>query len=251
MSAPSDSTTIAGDLSTPYLGAILGVEHEVLLDDGDLVVERRDLVEHLPGQRPALAAAEGLGEEQEIDRLADRRQMLDERGAVGVGEQGHGAILLRGPGLGSRGPGRQKSYEPPCCRDANEHAKRDRRLPEPRVPGPEPRLEVEQVVERLLRARGGLGRAARGARRRGRRRGGAGFALEARARGEELRTRWRRPWARSAPEPVSLHSKRALGSKFTHWTQAWRAVLHFSHLLRVRIAGSTGAPHRAHLATWR
>ena len=50
---------------------------------------------------------------------------------------------------------------------------------------------------------------------------------------------------------VSLHSKRALGSKCTHWMQACNAVWHFSHLLSARISLSTGVPQRAHFATAR
>ena len=37
--------TIAGNLSMPYFRLVLVIEHEVLLDDGDLVVEAGDLVE--------------------------------------------------------------------------------------------------------------------------------------------------------------------------------------------------------------
>ncbi len=50
---------------------------------------------------------------------------------------------------------------------------------------------------------------------------------------------------------VSLHSKRALGSKCTHWMQACSAVWHFSHLLSESTSASKGVPQRAHLATAR
>ena len=76
-------------MSTPYLRAIVGVEHEVLLDDRDLVVEPRDFVEHLLGDRAAFAAADGLREQQQGDRLVDGGKMLREDLLVLSGQERH------------------------------------------------------------------------------------------------------------------------------------------------------------------
>ena len=59
-------------------GAIVDVEDEVLFLDRDLVVEPRDLVEHLLGDRTAFGSADRLCEQQQRDGLVDRREMLGE-----------------------------------------------------------------------------------------------------------------------------------------------------------------------------
>ena len=46
-----------------------------------------------------------------------------------------------------------------------------------------------------------------------------------------------------------VHSKRAPGSKLTHWTHEWSSRPHFEHVLRDSTCASTSEPHRAQRAT--
>ena len=86
---------MAGALSTPYFVAIVDVEHEVLLLDLDLVVEPRHFVEHLLGYRAAFGSADGLCEQQQCNRLVDRRKMLGEDLLILSRKEGHPSDLVR------------------------------------------------------------------------------------------------------------------------------------------------------------
>ena len=59
----------------------------------DLVVQARDLVEHLLGDGAAFRSADGLREEQHRDGLLDGGQVLRQDLFVLRGEEGHASIV--------------------------------------------------------------------------------------------------------------------------------------------------------------
>ena len=73
---------MAGALSTLYFALVFRIEHEVLVDDGDLVVERGELAEDLLGDGAAFRTADGLREQEELNRVDDDREVLLKSGFV-------------------------------------------------------------------------------------------------------------------------------------------------------------------------
>ncbi len=67
---------MAGALSISVLRLVFRIEHEVLVDDGDLVVQRGQLAEDLLGDGAGFGAAKGLREENELDWIGDDRKVL-------------------------------------------------------------------------------------------------------------------------------------------------------------------------------
>ncbi len=78
------------------LRAIVEIENEVLLVDGDLVVQPRNLVQHLFCDRPALGSTNGLREEQQRDRLFDRGEVFSEDFLVLRRQETHHPIIRAG-----------------------------------------------------------------------------------------------------------------------------------------------------------